>query len=82
MKRHPTQTSRKIQMERVKTEIIKVGGWIKVQNAITEQTFCYYIADMLDCTYSKAREYITQAVQGGLARANIEKFLADKARDK
>lgn len=79
MGKHHTQTSRRSQMDQVKKEIVKLGGWIVLEKEIGILHFTYYIADLLNCTKGKAKEYIDQAVQGSLAKARIDKLLANKA---
>jgi len=87
MGKHHTQTSRSIQMKQVKNEIVRLGGWIQLEKVIGILPFTYYIADLLNCTKSKAKEYIDQAVQGSLAKARIDSWtrkvalaIEDKAR--
>lgn len=80
MGKHHTQATRRSQMEIVKKEIVKLGGWIQLEKNLGAAHFTYYIAEILNCTKIKAHEYIDQAVQGSLARARIEQYHENKTR--
>lgn len=72
---HPFQRARKTKMDLVKDEIIRLGGWIRIKDDLGQKHFAYHIADLLNCTYRKAQEYIDLSIRSSVARARIEEFL-------
>ena len=59
-------------MQKVQDLIIQAGGIKFIESKVSLNTFCDYVAFVIDCTPQKAREYVQTCKRGSMARAKIE----------
>jgi len=79
--KHHTIKGREKQIMFVKDEIIRLGGYQKIDTELGIRHFTYYVADSIGCTFNKAREYIELVINSSIARARIEKWKDVKNAD-
>lgn len=60
-------------MERVQELLIEYGGWTNITQNKNKRWFTYIVAQELDCTYNKAKEYVDILVNASIARARMKK---------
>lgn len=77
-RKHYTMRERASQITFVSKKIIELGGWILLKKNIGERSFVLYIAAELGCKQAKAKEYISMAVDGAVARAKVNEFIDSK----
>jgi len=65
-------------IEKTKGILQGLGGIRKIHKDLGMHHLHFYVADQLDCTLGKAKEYVSMAIQGAIARAKIEQYVKDQ----
>jgi len=60
-------------MKDVQKLLVKYGGWNAITEGKNQRWFIYIVAEELDCTYNKAKEYVDILVNASIARARMKK---------
>lgn len=73
MVEHHTQRARMSKVDMVEAMILKYGGWKKICDQGHNRDFLWIVARELNCTYSKAKEYVDIVIQSVLAKGRLER---------
>lgn len=65
--------TRRQQMERVHELLVEYGGWNAITSAKNQRWFNYIVAEALDCTLTKAKEYVDILTNASIAKARMKK---------